>query len=262
MKLVFIDEFKFITKVGGVRADCYGLVANVIDSVFYGKFKYNFNSAFKKLGWNACEIKGRFVYSKKGEKDISIEDRINFAKDLFALSTSKTKKNSIIHTYVTFGLFNCPLIESEKYNRLLKNIAAKIDQPSTLKGDKGLIAFFLDNNECLERGRTMQIIEENLKERNHLFERPFFVDSCNLNPGIIITDFVCYFHENILQLQDFTEATKDVFVSLIDKYKNESISQDEMVQLKGFLDNQRKLKTSGELLEILKKITYVKYTEK
>lgn len=257
MKFVFIDEFKIPKTIDGKKKQWYGLSACVIDSSFYEKYKEGFVSAFKNLKWGDKELKGRYVYSKKGNKEITVDERINFAKKLFNLSQSKTGKNSIIHAYVAFDLFEANQSEEDIYTGLLTSIIKKIPGATSKKGDKNLIAIFLDDNECLTEENVVSAVQKNLKGKNTLFERPFFIFSSNLTPGIILTDFVCYLHQNYLQLKDFTESTKKEFQYLVDKLDKNSISSAETDILKRHLINFKKADQTKELLAILSRINYV-----
>lgn len=257
MKFVFIDEFKYETTVTSRKVCWYGLVANVIDSYYYKNYKSGFEKAFKNLNWNGEELKGRYTYSKKGDKAASIDDRIKFTKGIFSLSTSKGGKNAVVKTYVTFSVFEPTEPENKKYERLLEEIVKKIEQPASKTGDKGLFAFFLDGNDALDCDKISKVVKQNLKKNNFLFERPFFVDSCNLNPGIILADFVCYFHENFIRLKNFSKKTKKEFILLATKLKKDSIFESELDKLEGLLLSKDKLKKSLEIIGVLKKVIYV-----
>lgn len=258
MKFVFIDEFKPQEIVGSVS---YGLSAVVIDLSFYQKFKIGFYQAFTKLGWTLDkELKGRYVYSKKVFENIDQVQRITFAKELFALSSSRSGKSSVIKVIIAVDLFEKTKSESQIYTELLCKICKKIGKPASKKQGKNIVSFYLDNNDAVTKNvkeiQMNQLIADSLHKDWVVFEKAFFVESSNIVPGIIYSDFVSYFHQNYFDTSIFLESNKKRLRELFEINEN-NMTPSQMGELEKYLIGYRKKKGSKEILDILKKIDYV-----
>jgi len=259
MKLVFIDEFKPNSKTK--KSKLYGLSAVVIDSVYYTNYKLGFEKAFNDLGWEAeKELKGKHVYSSGVFEGITIDQRINFAEKLFRLSLSESGKSKRISVFIAFDIFADDKDECDIYQNLLCRISKKIGNPINQTQDKNLVALFLDNNDAITKKipelDLYQIISKSLPKGWIIFEKPFFVKSSNLLPGIIFSDFVSFFHQNSLDTEVFYKSTVKRFLDLLDlPIGRTNIKEDE--ELNHYINNFRKKKTTNKVLNILRGIKYV-----
>jgi len=259
MKFIFIDEFKPSTS-GIANQKLFGLSAVMIDSAYYATFKKGFEGAFSKLGWTKeKELKGRYVYSKKIFENITINQRIKFAEDLFSLSASRTGKSKRISVFVSFNYFATDIQEYDIYINLLSRILKKIEKPQSAKIGKNLIAFFLDNNDAVTKkiseSSFYRLITQVINRKWIVFERPFFINSSSLSPGLIFADFVSYFHQNFIDTRNFFNATKDRFINLLDNFY--SLLPKEKEELKRYIINYNKQRQSSRIIGILKNIIYV-----
>ena len=85
MKIIFIDETK---NIGGEKF--MGVCIAVVDSSKYPALIEEYLELFMALGWNKKqEFKGRFLFSEKGDRSISIDKRIEFVKKLISLNVGK-----------------------------------------------------------------------------------------------------------------------------------------------------------------------------
>jgi hypothetical protein len=260
MKFLFVDEFKpTIEKTKGNRQ--YGISVIIIDSAYYSNYKKGFEKEFAKLGWSKEEeLKGRYVYSSCIFENVTIEQRLVFAEKLFELSLSDSGKSKRISVYISVDSFDKRINESEIYVDLLCRVFKKIGRPSSKKLGKNLIACFLDNNDevtnKIKEIDLYNILSEKLHKDWIIFEKPFFVSSSNLLPGIIFADFISYFHQNFIDTNNFSEKTKKRFLNLLDK-SDVLISNNERKELEGYITNNKKKENAARILEILRGIVHV-----
>lgn len=180
MQFIFIDEVESHKK----DPDFFGLGAAVFGYYSYHKYKESFVKEFKKLNWNPrIEFKGKYLFSMAGDKEVPVEKRINFVESV-ARETCAKSNSRLIYLFSK----NRNGSNEENYLDLLKKIIIKIKPKGS--GFKKLVAYFLDNNEMIDRNKIIDLIENN---KNCLtFERPFFIDSDNHVPGIITIDILNY----------------------------------------------------------------------
>lgn len=260
MRLIFIDEFKpTVNKFDGLMT--YGITAIVLDSAYYTNFKTGFINEIRKLGWSMdVELKGRDVYSKKKFENITPDQRIEFAEQLFMLSFSESGKNRRISVFIALDVFKKTAKEEEIYLDLLCRLFKKIGRPKDKKQDKNLVACFLDNNDSVAKKISESQLYRSLRDCLHkdwlIFERPFFVSSSNYLPGIVFADFVSYFHQNFLDTGTFFDKIKPSLVELIKKDES-NLDTGDVEKLRSFLINNRKRENSKRVLAILKEIVYV-----
>jgi hypothetical protein len=260
MKFIFVDEFKPETnKSDGERI--YGISVVLLDSAYYSNYKNGFETEFTNLGWSKeKELKGRYVYSHKIFEDITPEKRIEFAENLFKLSSSESGKNTRITVFICFEYFNKDITEEKIYTDLLCRVIKKIDKPANKKKGKNLIAFFLDSNDNVTK-RIKEIdfyslLSKDLHKDWVIFEKPLFVTSSSLLPGIIFADFISYFHQNFIDTRCFFDKTKLRFIELLDKEVSQ-LSNSEKEELKSYMTNFKKQKQSTRIMSILKNVVYV-----
>jgi len=182
MQIIFIDETGNYNK----NKKFFGLGGVVIDSFNYKKFKDRFCDEFGKMNWNEkFEFKGRYLFSQKGDKKVSIDSRINFVKELAKISVSK--KNA---RYDFLFCYNFKGDKEKNYLELLGRIVDKIKPKGS--GHKNVAIFLIDRNDKYNKEKVIFIIEKSKNKKITIFERPFFVESNNLTPGIITTDVLSY----------------------------------------------------------------------
>lgn len=259
MKFLFVDEFKEDKKT----YKFYGLAAVLIDSSSYGRFKKGFYDRLKKLGWDTgVEIKGCYGFSsKKGDCSVSVEDRLEFVENLFELSKSGNKKYASVKVFHTFDIFHKLAIEKEMYLNLLEKIFSKLPKgtASGNKNGKNNILVFLDSNSVLDMKNISERSEAALKRRNLLLvEKCVDLVSGNNTPGIIFADHVAYFLHNYIKTSDFNEQNKEKIKTLMGKFSEESISDQEQKELNSYIISIKKQQKSVSLLSALKKMVFVK----
>ncbi len=260
MRLLFVDEFK---DCSNKEYNFYGLVFAVINNSSYARFKNGFYQKLHKLGWDVNkEIKGRFSYSaKKGDPNISVEDRLKFAEDLFELSYSDSKKSASAHIYHTWGVFEKTISEKEMYTTLFYKILNKLPKLSTAghKNGKNNIIIFLDNNDVLDIKTLSRESAKILKTRNYfLIERCINFDSGNDTPGIIFADFIAYFIDNFFKTYKFNKENKEQIAELKSKLHNDTLTESEYGKLKTLIVSLEKEITSNKLLSVIKSIKFIK----
>lgn len=261
MKLVFIDEFKPNSEKSESHR-MYGISVVVLDSVYYTNFKKGFEHEFRKLGWSKeKELKGRYVYSNKFFEEISIDKKLSFAESLFKLSFSETGRSKRIAVYIGLDSFDKKMTEPEIYIELLCRILTKIGKPSNKKQNKNLIAFFLDSNQEVTCKLKETDFYNELSKKLHkdwvIFEKPFFVSSSNLLPGIVFADFISFFHQNVIDTKAFLLATKARFFELVND-ETKAITVKEEKELQGYLVKFKKQEQSMRIIGVLRDIIYVK----
>jgi len=258
MKYVFIDELKHTKK----ECDIYGLSFVIIDNSSYSKYKRGFYKHFNELGWDSkIELKGRYSFSQKGDKNVPLEKRLEFVEKLFELSKSTSGKYSSAAVYYTVGVYKKNTTEEYRYHDLLTKIIKTLPKQnaSQAKNGKNNLVFFIDNNDLLDINNLTCMIDSELQKKNlYLVERPIFVKSDNLTPGILFADHVAYFIDNYLKTSEFNEKNRIEFSKLINKYSNGTIDSNEVVQLDQFHISFEKETKSVDLLRLLKKMTFVK----
>lgn len=260
MKFVFIDEFKPVTQKNNDYI-LYGLTAIIIDSMFYNSYRVGFEKGFQTLGWTKDkELKGRYTYSKAVFEEISIDQRILFARDLFKLSSSKSGKKRVISAIVSFDNFNKNISERDIYIDLLSRICKKLGKPVSKKLGKNIICFILDNNDAVTKKLTAVDFYDHIYKKINsewlIFERPFFVASSSLSPGLVFADFVSFFHQNFIDTKKFFNTTKLRFLELLGKEESQ-LTNLERKELESFIINYKKQKQSLQVITVLKDIIYI-----
>jgi hypothetical protein len=253
MKFLFIDEFKYDYTKDSTKL--YGLVGVLIDAVHYPSFKKTFHDELNSIGWNKhLELKGKSMFSSDGDKNVVVEDRINFMSKVVSLSKSASSgKNTKIHAYVSIELYSKEEKEFNCYVANLKKIILKFQNNKDKK--KGLLAVFYDENSCINHTGLTNEISSCLTARGYsLFESPFAVRSNLENPGIMFADYVCYFHQSFLQLKKFRRENGEEIATLL---KKDDLTESEKGKLKSHVINFKKESTSKDLIASLKKVIYV-----
>ena len=259
MKFIFVDEFKEFKKTHKF----YGLVAILIDNSSYMRFKKGFYDKLKKLGWNKeIEIKGRYSFSAtKGDRSVSVEDRLKFIESIFELSESGNKKYASAKVYYTFDIFPEKKLEAQMYSELFRRILSKIPS-GTKKGNKNgnnNMVIFLDSNKDLDIESISDMVEGILSRKNlFLIERCIDFCSGNKTPVILFANYVAYFLNNYFKVRVFNEANKERIKFLINKLTHNNTTDDENKEVKRFIISLEKERKSRNILTALKTMNYVK----
>ncbi|MBD3359355.1 MAG: hypothetical protein GF365_01440 [Candidatus Buchananbacteria bacterium] len=259
MYLLFVDEIK----EGKKDYEIYGLVAIYISNSSYGKFKKGFYAKLKSLGWNhAIEIKGRYSFSSsKGDKKISIEDRLIFVEKLFELSKTGSGKYAAAKVYYIFDIFRKGTSEQKMYGKLLAKILNKIPKgkKSGNKNGNNNIVIFLDKNDSINIKDVTNLVEDICDNRGlFLIERCFSIDSGNETPGIIFADHVAYFINNYFRVRAFNKKNKQYIQELLDKFSEKTLSDKEREYFLSLVRSIEKEDKTLKLLGALKKMIFVK----
>jgi hypothetical protein len=184
MKLIFIDEVQQYNK----DKNFFGVGAFVIDSSHYTIFKDKFSRYFNKLKWpDSIEFKGRYLFSEKVDKKITIDNRINFVKNITKISiASKNARFNFLFSYNFKG--------KTKKNFLLQieKIGKNIKSPTSIQRDKNLLGIFYDNTNIVSSAEFFKAITKKLNNKFIILERPFCIKSGNNTRGIILADILCY----------------------------------------------------------------------
>ena len=258
MKFIFVDEFKPTSKINNKKL--YGISVIMIDEAYYSNYKNGFENAFLKLGWTKDkELKGRYTYSKAVFEDITTDQRIIFAEDLFKLSASKSGKTKKVCVFVCFDLFSDTEKEHDIYTELLSRIFKKIGKPASAKTGKNLIGIFLDSNDSITKkiceSKFYELVTNMINKKWIIFEKPIFITSSSLCPGLVFADFVSYFYQNFIDTKRFFDVTKNRFLELLDKEKAQFQDKEED-ELNQYIKNYKKQKQSSQIIAILKEIIY------
>lgn len=205
MKLLFIDE----TEIEIKKEKYFAICAVLMDASFYCIFRKKFDAIFANLGWDKkIEFKGRYLFSKKGDSTIEIEDRKSFIKYLF--EQSKSKQNS---RFKIIFQGKKAKKSAELYRDMLSKILKKI-KPTGKGKTKSLMAVFLDYDEHLKnRQQINSIVKNNLSKKWTILERPLLIDSDNLTMGVFLADIFAYLKANV----EFTSEPSNDFEEEIKK---------------------------------------------
>jgi len=229
MKFIFIDEIEQPNK----NKSFFGLGAVIIDSANYSKFKNEASKHFKKLKWpEKTEFKGRYLFSQKVDKNITIDERINFVNEFSKMSVAtKNARYSFLFTY------NFNKKTKKNFLLLLEKIAKQIPAPPKCKGDKCLVGIFCDNIDFVSATDVYNTISSKLKKKLTIFERPFCVDSDNKTFGIMAVDILCYLKSWVELSKDDDSAQKTLFDSAIG-----SIDKRKLTTIKEIISNVKNIK--------------------
>ena len=220
MKLVFIDE----VEQPHAKEGSFGIGALIIDSAKYGKLKQCVKRGLEELHWpDSIEFKGRYAFSQSGEKEVSVDGRINFLEKVFAESRSNHNARYTFHLLYNFDGQN-----KENYKFLLGELLKTIPNSTSRKGDKNITGIFLDKTDCLTIDEVSEIAINNLKKGLVIVERPFFVQSSNGTQGILTVDFLCYlklYVECYKKSTDIPQHVKKKIDTINNILKNVSVKQ-------------------------------------
>jgi hypothetical protein len=182
MQFIFIDEVEQHQK----NEKFFGLGAVILNYYSYKKFKDEFISEFEKMRWDKkIEFKGKYLFSKSGDKDVSVDKRINFVRELSKMSISK--KNS---RFTFLFCYNYAGNSEKNYLKLFAKLVSKIKPKGG--GAKSIIAIFVDENKSINRNELIETLNSNKNKKVNIFERPYSVVSDNNTIGIITVDVLCY----------------------------------------------------------------------
>ncbi|MDD5551599.1 MAG: hypothetical protein PHI88_00320 [Candidatus Pacebacteria bacterium] len=227
MKCLFIDE----TECKQRDPNFFGVGGLFVDSFFYKTLKRSFKSCFESLGWDEKkELKGSYLFSsRKGDKNVPVDKRIKLVREI--VDCTRAKQRSRINFYFTS---NGKKRSEKNYLFLLKKIIKSLKNYPD-KNDKNLVIITIHQCSEFKEKNIKKIINENLKARLVLFEKPFIIHSENEACGMIIVDILNYLKMWIV------------------------LNPEEKSQLKLFPSvNQKKLAQVTEILATIKNIKDVK----
>lgn len=229
MKFIFIDEIEQNSK----NKNFFGLGAIIIDSANYSKFKNEADNHFKKLKWpDNKEFKGRYLFSQKVDKNITIDERINFVSEFSKMSVAtKNARYSFLFTY------NFNKKTKDNFLFLLGKISKQISAPSKCKGDRCLVGVFCDNTDLVNTEDIYNTISDKLKKKLTILERSFCVDSDNNTFGIMAVDILCYLKSWIELSEDDESAQKTLFGSAVG-----NINEKKLITIKKIIANVKNIK--------------------
>lgn len=184
MKIVFVDETK------NIGCDSFmGVCVAVIDSSKYPALMEEYLSLFVKLGWKPTqEFKGRFLFSKMGDGNISIDKRIEFARNLISLNVGK--HNARWH--VSFCWNNNG--QEDKNRIALAERAMKTALPSRgKKKAKDPVVVFLDFDKNMDDGRWNDSLFDAMRGRGYcVVEGVAKLPYDHRHVGITVVDILAY----------------------------------------------------------------------
>lgn len=236
-------EFAFIDESGDSKfKDYFGFCMAVVNSSNYKTVKSGFHSVLRKYGWaEDIEFKGAYLFSaKKGDKNVDINQRIDMASEILDLTSAE--KNSRVKFYYYSQE------ESENHRTTYLEVLPKalkrgLTKPKGRgKGDKPLVLLSCDNRDDISTSEIRDVVLPALHDRGlSLCEEVIQAKSNFHTVGILLADIVAYLAARVDTISNDVELF-------------ESLSEEDL-QNNGKV---RKLNTSTELIDKVKKIQWVK----
>jgi hypothetical protein len=232
MILCFVDE------TGDTKSpEYFGLCCAMINSNFYSKIKKDFQSILLEEGWDPnIEFKGSCLFSaSRGDTKIPVDKRVNIAKRLLALNTSKQNAR-MKFAYLTKDSKN----PREDYLKSLPKLIDKILPNAKEKGGKNILYLVCDQRDDIKAEDIRKAIEEVVtRNRYTLLEDVVCCRSSFHTVGILYADIVGYLASRIDTIK--VDIDLDLFADI--RESNGRI---------------KKLRSSKTLLGLIKKLDYVK----
>lgn len=236
--MIFIDE------TGDDKFKNYfGVNLVLIDSKNYGIIKNGFQKILSKFSWDSdIEFKGSYIFSSnKGNKNISIDDRVNMVKEIVDLTHSN--KNS----KVQFFFADCydAIDKKSRYIEIVGELLNKALNKPKLMGDKNLVSITCDFRQDTKLTDINKIALPVISKKGYqLFEDVCIVSSNNNTIGILLADIIGYL------LSRYRTVSNDYELF-------ENLPEDK------FLENGKiqKAVASFELIEKIKQLNEYEYFE-
>ena len=202
MKFVFLDETSDSNK-----RDYFGVCCVVMDSYFYRVVKDKAQKILYESGWDPdIEFKGSTLFSiSKGDTKISIEKRIEIARDLLRLNAEKNAR--IKFAYCDFQTENFKSSYLENLPILLNKVL-----PLAPKGaGKDLISVHYDQYDSISQDEFRKAIKEVINKKKYvLFEDVVSSSSGFETAGILFADLVAYLYGRVEVITKDIDLFKDL----------------------------------------------------
>jgi hypothetical protein len=229
MIFVFVDETS-----DNKYKDYFGISVAVINSSHYHPIKKNFHSILNKSTWNSeIEFKGSFLFSsKKGDPNVSIDERIDICSNLLQLNKSKINARMKFYYVVKHGCTD----QKADYLKYLPKLLDKALSKAQKGNGKNLISIQCDYRDDIKPEEIRKSVQSCIQEKGYeLFEDIVISDSCFHTVGILYADIVGY----LFARKDIISNDSDLFSNLTE----------EEIQTNGKI---LKLKSSNKLLNLIK----------
>jgi len=231
MEFIFVDESS-----DSKFKDYFGLCVAAVNSVHYRTVKQEFQALLRSSTWNeTIEFKGSHLFSAtKGDTSVSVEDRIEIAKQLLDLNSAD--KNSRFRFHYA-GRHDCNSHKDE-YLAVLPALVHR----SLVKAKKGrgrdLVSVSCDRRDDISPMEIQTTILPAIEDRGYTLVEEVTAPLSNFNTvGILYADIVSYLSARIETIENDVELFESI--------------PDEMLENNGKI---RKLRTSTELIERVKRL--------
>lgn len=203
MKLLFFDETQDVK-----FTDYLGITCVIIDSTHYPIIKNNFQKILIDNKWDISqEFKGSCLFSiSKGDRKISIDNRITIASDILRLN--KSKANSRIKFY-----FVKAKSENAKdtYLKIIPLLLDKILPKPEKKSGKNLITLNFDHRGDISVSEFREVSLKILKKKEYLlFEDIRKAESNFETVGILYADLFGYLKGRVDVISNDSELFNNI----------------------------------------------------
>ena len=230
MKLIFVDETS-----DSKFKDYFGLCCAVIDSFYYSQLKRQFHSILVNGGWNTkVEFKGSYLFSaKKGDKNITIDKRINIACALLDLNCAN--KNARMH----FHYFRTKTKNHKNaYITYLPSMIEKALPKAPSGAGKDIVAIQCDNRSDVRITEIREKLNPIVKKKKYVLFEDIVIPSSRFETvGILYADLIGYLTARIETISSDAELFENV---PLEERKNNGM-----------------MKKLGSSQELIKKIKYI-----
>jgi hypothetical protein len=230
MKFIFLDETSDSDK-----KDYFGVCCVIMDSYSYKIVKEKSQNILSKSGWDRdIEFKGSTLFSiTKGDTSISVEKRIEIAKDLLSLNLAQ-KNARVQFAYCDFKTENF----KSSYLQYLPTLLSRVLPRAPKGAGKDLISIHYDQYDSISQEEFRKAIKEVINKKKYgLFEDVMASSSGFETTGILFADLVAYLYGRVEVITKDIDLFKDLPP---EKLKNDG--------------RNRKLQSSKALLTVIKQL--------
>ncbi len=203
MLLAFVDETSD-TKF----KDYFGLCCATINSSHYRQIKDDFHKILIEGGWNPeIEFKGSYLFSAlSGDKNVSIEKRIEITSAILALNTAKQNAR-MKFTYIKKTSEN----QKEAYLKFLPILLEKALPKAKKGGGKDILSLNCDRRDDISPKEIYDVASPVIHEKGYTLLEDIVISRSGFNTvGVLYADIVGYLYARVDTIANDSELFQNI----------------------------------------------------
>ncbi len=203
MLLAFVDETSD-TKF----KDYFGLCCATINSSYYRQIKDDFHKVLIESGWNPeIEFKGSYLFSAlSGDKNVSIEKRIEITSSILALNTAKQNAR-MKFTYIKKTSEN----QKEAYLKYLPILLEKALPKAQKGGGKDILSLNCDRRDDIFSKEIYDVVNPVIHEKGYTLLEDIVISRSGFHTvGVLYADIVGYLYARVDTIANDSELFQNI----------------------------------------------------